>query len=173
MHHIVKVETCFESYLYVGVSNRAITTCTHWALHSPKWILDTNRKNERTRRPCKMLLLLLLFFVLCNPNVAFGGSSNSLYPEGKSSVLELNVGNYKSTLASLRSTYPAVIVEYYSSWCGHCQHFAPKYEAVSHPYRALILSLLLNHSLCTSFTVCPESKATRVESQDCCSQLRY
>lgn len=41
-------------------------------------------------------------------------------------IVLLNVTNIKSTILASKSSW---IVEFYSSWCGHCQRFAPVWKS--------------------------------------------
>lgn len=42
-------------------------------------------------------------------------------------VLELTDQNFQEAL----DTYPSIMIDFYASWCGHCQHFKPIYEKTS------------------------------------------
>ena len=42
-------------------------------------------------------------------------------------VLELTDSNFQETL----DKYPSLMIDFYASWCGHCQHFKPVYEKAS------------------------------------------
>jgi thiol-disulfide isomerase/thioredoxin len=44
-------------------------------------------------------------------------------------VIQLTAKNYSDYLSS-RPADDRLVIEYYASWCPHCRHFAPTYEAV-------------------------------------------
>ncbi|KAL1495641.1 hypothetical protein AB1Y20_016508 [Prymnesium parvum] len=53
-------------------------------------------------------------------------------------------------LSTATSRGSAVLVEYYSAWCGHCQHFQPTYEAIAASAKAALPSLLVGAINCPS-----------------------
>ena len=58
-------------------------------------------------------------------DVAGGGSP--LYDENDKIVL-LNNTNFQSTICGSSRAW---MVEFYSSWCGHCIHFAPTFKSLA------------------------------------------
>ena len=97
---------------------------------------------------------LILVFV-CVASVA----SDTLYPPESSKVLELHTSNYRSVIATLRHTYPIVLVEFYSSWCGHCRSYAPTYESLAAKVLAANLNARIVSLNCISDKeICTEMK---------------
>lgn len=70
-------------------------------------------------------IFILLKFATINEAVPFG--SNSLY-EPTDHITLLNHLNFKSTVLG---TSCAWLIEFYSSWCGHCINFAPTFKNVA------------------------------------------
>jgi thiol-disulfide isomerase/thioredoxin len=52
-----------------------------------------------------------------------GGGSPLYGPDDK--ILILNTTNFQPNICSSSKAW---VVEFYSSWCGHCIHFAPTYK---------------------------------------------
>ena len=76
------------------------------------------------------LLLLLLSGVLCSEESIF----EPLFAE------DLTLNNFETKLSSLTksgfgpssvSTYSYVLVDFYVTWCGSCQRFAPDFERLA------------------------------------------
>ncbi|XP_046654495.1 sulfhydryl oxidase 1-like [Daphnia pulicaria] len=72
------------------------------------------------------LLFLLLGFVLSsiNPVADAIPLSNSVLYKDSDPIVQMNIADFKSTIVA---TSNAWLVEFYSSWCGHCIDFAPAY----------------------------------------------
>lgn len=72
-------------------------------------------------KPSKIFILTWLFLLLRICVVQ--GDEKSLYAPGDN-VLELDVTNFDS---SVYNQHRAFFVEFYSSWCGHCISYKPKW----------------------------------------------
>ena len=70
-------------------------------------------------------LLLILQSDLTSQNILGGGSP--LYSENDKIVL-LNNTNFQSSICGSSRAW---LVEFYSSWCGHCIHFAPTFKSLA------------------------------------------
>jgi len=71
-----------------------------------------------------MLLVLLLSMVIQTTFQAGLGGGSPLYsPDDK--ILILNTTNFQPNICSSTKAW---VVEFYSSWCGHCIHFAPTFK---------------------------------------------
>ena len=68
------------------------------------------------------LLFLLTVSVPYIEPFGFGGSSGPLYSENDIGITILDVKNFKETVLHSSTAW---MVEFYSSWCGHCVRFAP------------------------------------------------
>ena len=71
-----------------------------------------------------VVVLLLLQLPEFEP-FGFGGSSAPLYSKSDKGITLINYSNFESTI--INSTY-SWMVEFYSSWCGHCIRFAPTFK---------------------------------------------
>ena len=72
-----------------------------------------------------VILILIASFLPCYEPFGFGGSSEPLYSIKDKGITLVNVSNFTQTI--LQSDH-AWMVEFYSSWCGHCIRFAPVYK---------------------------------------------
>ncbi|KAK0407537.1 hypothetical protein QR680_019250 [Steinernema hermaphroditum] len=64
-------------------------------------------------------VLLSAFFAL----IASSAAIESLYAEGDN-VLELDIDTFNATVYNQKRSF---FIEFYSSWCGHCQSYKPTY----------------------------------------------
>jgi len=83
-------------------------------------------------------LQLFAFSILCHSSleVSLSGSAGLYTNEDK--ILILNNTNFQSSICSSTKAW---IVEFYSSWCGHCIHFAPTFKEFAadvHAWRDVI-----------------------------------
>ena len=74
------------------------------------------------RAPSPLPLLLLSLLLPSTMEVSLGGSP--LYNKDDK-ILILNTTNFQPSICSSSKAW---VVEFYSSWCGHCIHFAPTYK---------------------------------------------
>jgi len=72
--------------------------------------------------PSPLPLLLLSLLLPSTMEVSLGGSP--LYNKDDK-ILILNTTNFQPSICSSSKAW---VVEFYSSWCGHCIHFAPTYK---------------------------------------------
>ncbi len=85
--------------------------------------------------PCCLSSVLGAALAVCILLVAASSSAGAsgfappapLYAESDPGIVLLDVNNLKSD-STLGSPGPAWLVEFYSSWCGHCIHFAPEFK---------------------------------------------
>ena len=72
--------------------------------------------------------LALVFTLVSLPTLksfGFGGSSAPLYSKSDAGITLINHANFDSTILHSNSSW---MVEFYSSWCGHCIRFAPTFK---------------------------------------------
>ena len=74
------------------------------------------------------LFLLFLLPLGCTPFGLGGSSSSPLYTPSDPGITLLNATNLASTIHPSETAW---LVEFYSSWCGHCIHFAPKFKELA------------------------------------------
>lgn len=70
------------------------------------------------------LLILTISLPVTIP-FGFGGHSEPLYSENDVGINLLSVDNFKATVLNSETAW---MVEFYSSWCGHCIRFAPTFK---------------------------------------------
>ncbi|KAG0409713.1 hypothetical protein HPB47_013185, partial [Ixodes persulcatus] len=49
--------------------------------------------------------------------------------DGNLPLVNLNASNFYDVLLGKENAW---IIQFYSSWCGHCIHFAPMFKAFAH-----------------------------------------
>jgi thiol-disulfide isomerase/thioredoxin len=76
------------------------------------------------------LSILLLFHCFIIETWSFGGfgSGQPLYGPEDKYIKILESGNFSQTVLNSNTAW---MVEFYSSWCGHCIRFAPAYKELS------------------------------------------
>ncbi|XP_057369617.1 sulfhydryl oxidase 1-like [Daphnia carinata] len=72
----------------------------------------------------KLLFITMGFQFFMNPLVGAIPLSNSVLYKDSDPIVQMNVANFQSTIVA---TSNAWLVEFYSSWCGHCIDFAPAF----------------------------------------------
>jgi len=101
---------------------------------------------------CFLLISFSLFsYTLEN---SFGGGT-PLYDQNDKIVL-LNNTNFQSTICSSSSAW---IVEFYSSWCGHCIHFAPTFKEFAndvYPWKKVISVAAIDCAMEENMPTCRE-----------------
>jgi len=75
---------------------------------------------------CTIAISLLFLPLLCTAQASYDDSESLYYPGDNVTIF--HAGNLKETLTSSSTMW---LVEYYSSWCGHCHEFAPVYKALA------------------------------------------
>lgn len=71
------------------------------------------------------VVLVALFLENWVEGAGLFGAPQALYgPEDD--VVVLNAGNLNKTIYGTKNAW---LVEFFSSWCGHCIHFAPIYKS--------------------------------------------
>ena len=73
------------------------------------------------------LLILTISLPVTIP-FGFGGHSEPLYNENDVGINLLSVDNFKATILNSETAW---MVEFYSSWCGHCIRFAPTFKEMA------------------------------------------
>ena len=73
------------------------------------------------------LSLPLLLSLMTSSSLQHSLGGTPLYSEHDKIVL-LNTTNFQSTICSSSRAW---LVEFYSSWCGHCIHFAPTFKELA------------------------------------------
>lgn len=79
----------------------------------------------------KMKFIFLFIFGLFL--VSFSSASKPLY-RPYDPLVQLNSSNFHSTIIGKSHAW---IVEFYSSWCGHCQHFAPTWREFARQIKSI------------------------------------
>ena len=69
-------------------------------------------------------LAFLCLFRLSN-QFGFGGSNEPLYSSKDRGITLVNFSNFTQTILESDTAW---MVEFYSSWCGHCIRFAPIFK---------------------------------------------
>lgn len=76
----------------------------------------------------RLLLVVYSFYTLSTSSASGASNANSIAQFH--TAINLNETNFNSTLKALPSGSFALI-EFYASWCPHCQHYAPEYEKIA------------------------------------------
>jgi hypothetical protein len=73
------------------------------------------------------------------------GKTNGLYGPSDRGIVNLETGNFSSTIVGSKTAW---IVEFYSSYCGHCINFAPHFKefAIQIAGKAVLRMILENFS---------------------------
>lgn len=87
------------------------------------WSLYINKAMPLPRSPMLCLLVLASCFLPTREHALHGGKIG-LYPEDT----KLFLVNETSFEANVLGSERAWVVEFYASWCGHCQRFAPIFD---------------------------------------------
>eukprot|EP00092_Neocalanus_flemingeri_P007794 GFUD01008415.1.p1 GENE.GFUD01008415.1~~GFUD01008415.1.p1 ORF type:complete len:681 (-),score=161.46 GFUD01008415.1:240-2282(-) len=74
--------------------------------------------------PLQLPLLLIFLLLPSSLEVSLGGGGTPLYNQDDK-ILILNSKNFQPNICSSSKAW---VVEFYSSWCGHCIHFAPTFK---------------------------------------------
>ena len=69
----------------------------------------------------------------------FGGSTGPLYSENDVGITLLDSHNFKKTVLHSQTAW---MVEFYSSWCGHCIRFAPTFKELTTFTEGLIFKFI-------------------------------
>ncbi len=84
----------------------------------------------------RLEFLLLCFLALLPPSArpfSFGGGKDkALYSPLDPGITLVNVSDFKSVVHGSKTAW---MVEFYSSWCGHCIHFAPTFKHLASDVR--------------------------------------
>lgn len=84
-------------------------------------------------------VILTLIFICCFPSLINAGPS--LYDDSDPMVQLDNTTIYKE----LEGSEKHWVVEFYSSWCGHCQQFAPTWKKLAWQVKSrLTLGLIVD-----------------------------
>ena len=75
----------------------------------------------------KFIICCVLFATIlpCYEQFGFGGSSEPLYSFKDVGITLVDYSNFTHTILQSENAW---MVEFYSSWCGHCIRFAPIYK---------------------------------------------
>ncbi|KAI1718933.1 erv1 / alr family domain-containing protein [Ditylenchus destructor] len=112
----------------------------------------SNQYFSRTRK-YRFMLINLLFLLL---TFSFADANEkSLYNEGDN-VLELDVNTFNSTIYNKPTAF---LVEFYSSWCGHCIDYAPhfvKFATLVKHWKSIVVVGVVNCADEMNAPVCRE-----------------
>ena len=72
-----------------------------------------------------VILTLIWSFLPCHQPFGFGSSAGPLYTSQDKGLTLVDHSNISQTI---HESDTAWMVEFYSSWCGHCIRFAPIYK---------------------------------------------
>lgn len=75
-----------------------------------------------------MSFIVISLTVPLSEPFGFGGSTGPLYSENDVGITLLDNHNFKKTVLHSQTAW---MVEFYSSWCGHCIRFAPTFKELT------------------------------------------
>lgn len=110
------------------------------------------------QRPSRLPALLVLLLVLAAA-AGPGAGAAQLYREGHDAVWVLDSGSVRGATANSSAAW---LVQFYSSWCGHCIGYAPTWRALAGDVRdwasairvaALDCAEEKNHEVCRAYDV--------------------
>lgn len=89
------------------------------------------------------LILSLLFaaFITNSPALALPFSNQAALYNSSDPIVLLSTSDFKKTVLG---TNHAWLIEFYSSWCGHCIDFAPAFRTLSNDVKGLLFLFLLS-----------------------------
>jgi len=86
------------------------------------------------RRQYLCLCVATLYFLTRVHTVGCASATCSLYESG---AVGINWYHGDKLTRALTNSSTAWVVEFYSSWCGHCQHFAPTWKELGKNIRGM------------------------------------
>ena len=86
------------------------------------------------RRQYLCLCVGTLYFLTRVDTVGCASATCSLYESG---AVGINCYHGDKLTRALTNSSTAWVVEFYSSWCGHCQHFAPTWKELGKNIRGM------------------------------------
>ncbi|OQV18891.1 Sulfhydryl oxidase 2 [Hypsibius exemplaris] len=93
---------------------------------------------------------IIVFFLFAALNVDCDNAPLELYNSSDVGISILTVDNFNSTIFKLRPEHGPLstenliwFVQFYNTWCGHCQHFAPHWKSLANSTLAWSKSLRL------------------------------
>ena len=88
-------------------------------------------------------------------SISISGGGSPLYDANDKIVL-LNNTNFQSTICGSSTAW---LVEFYSSWCGHCIHFAPTFKSLAedvHSWRSVMAVAAIDCAIEANMPTCRE-----------------
>ena len=92
------------------------------------------------------VVLKLVFLVLHYPLYSKAATDCVLYEKSS----PLNCLNGAEVTKRLTNSDSCWVVEFYSNWCGHCQHFAPTWTQIAYDVEGLCDSSDHNYLQCST-----------------------
>lgn len=112
-----------------------------WAMHVPQIYIQTQVNNVENY----VYKSTVIYFRLTDP------------------IVQLNVSNFNSTLPNQNHAW---LIEFYSSWCGHCINFAPSFVHLAKKVEGMWSYFWLKPAIAESFTA-GWRKTIQVGAVDC------
>ena len=81
------------------------------------------------------ILIMLWSFLPCYKSFGFGASNGPLYSSHDPGITLINHANISQTICQSNTAW---MVEFYSSWCGHCIRFAPIFKELGQAVEGIL-----------------------------------
>ena len=124
--------------LQLMIPNLDFMMACFWFFWGGKWVQS---KNARVGKETKILRISYIYLSFnlkyldtsgilslvfpCYDQFGFGGSNEPLYTSKDVGITLVNHSNLKNVILESDTAW---MVEFYSSWCGHCIRFAPVFK---------------------------------------------
>ncbi|KAE8668493.1 hypothetical protein F3Y22_tig00112305pilonHSYRG00109 [Hibiscus syriacus] len=89
---------------------------------SRKWRFSRKPKETAASPIRKMRFHIILLVLSCIFAIGISSTADQFKVDGE--VFELDESNFDSAISS----FDYILVDFYSPWCGHCQHLSPQLD---------------------------------------------